>query len=82
MKRLCIFGGSFNPIHLGHIGIARAVVEQRLSDEVLPMVSPQHPWKEESDLAPEADRLWWASEAVRDEPHIEARNSAFSLPPT
>ncbi|EHG24636.1 nicotinate (nicotinamide) nucleotide adenylyltransferase [Alloprevotella rava] len=80
MKRLCIFGGSFNPIHLGHIGIARAVVEQHLSDEVLLMVSPQNPWKEDTDLAPEADRLRWACEAVREERHIKASNFEFSLP--
>ena len=80
MKQLCIFGGSFNPIHLGHIGIARAVVEQHLSDEVLLMVSPQNPWKEDTNLAPETDRLRWACEAVREEPHIKASDLEFSLP--
>lgn len=79
MKRLCIFGGSFNPIHLGHIGIARSVLDNGLSDKILLMVSPQNPWKKQQDLAPETDRLRLAQMAVEQEPGIEVSDFEFHL---
>lgn len=39
MKKVGIFGGSFNPIHTGHIALAKSLCEAGL-DEVWFMVSP------------------------------------------
>ncbi len=33
-SRLCLFGGSFDPVHLGHIAIARAAVDALALDQV------------------------------------------------
>lgn len=41
-----VFGGSFNPVHNGHIALAREVVRQRLADRVLMVLSPLNPLKE------------------------------------
>ena len=56
MKNVLLYFGSFNPIHKGHIALAEWVVEQNLCDELIFIVSPQNPLKEQSDLAPEFSR--------------------------
>ncbi len=52
-----LYFGSFNPIHSGHIALAEYVVDRRLCDEVVLIVSPRNPLKEAADLAPEVDRF-------------------------
>ena len=56
MKRVALYFGSFNPIHKGHIALAEWVVEQGLCDELIFIVSPQNPLKEQQELAPEFSR--------------------------
>lgn len=52
-----LFGGSFNPIHNGHIAIGRTMLNALSLDEVWYMVSPENPWKRGADdLAPEEVR--------------------------
>jgi nicotinate-nucleotide adenylyltransferase len=46
-----IYGGSFNPIHFGHIGLVQWVVENTNLDEIWLMVSPNNPLKDNSILA-------------------------------
>lgn len=66
-KKVGIYGGSFNPIHFGHIGLARWVVEHTDLDEVWLMVSPNNPLKESSTLADEKIRLAQAREKITEE---------------
>ena len=46
MKKVGIFGGSFNPIHTGRIALAKSLCEKAGLDEVWFMVSPQNPFKQ------------------------------------
>lgn len=81
MKTLTgIYGGSFNPIHNGHLAIARAAVETGALEEVWLMVSPQNPLKQGGDLLDDTLRLRMARRAVEGERGISVSDFEFRLP--
>lgn len=55
--RLAVFGGSFDPIHHGHLSLAQAVVEAGLADEVLFVPARRPPHKRDRDLSDGRHRL-------------------------
>ena len=57
MSKIRIFGGSFNPIHVGHALIANYIVENSDLDSLWLMVSPLNPLKEGSTMASDYHRL-------------------------
>lgn len=75
-----IFGGSFNPIHRGHIALARQLLTAVALDEVWLMVSPQNPLKQNADLLDDQLRLEMARIALQDEPRLHASDFEFQLP--
>ena len=80
MKRIGLFGGSFNPIHLGHTALAAYICEQGLVDEVWLLVSPQNPLKQDLTLLDENERLHMARLAVAPYPMLKACDFEFTLP--
>ena len=78
--RIGIFGGTYNPIHLGHTALASYICNLGLVDEVWLMVSPQNPFKQDHQLLDEAIRLRLATLAVRDFPRLRASDFEFHLP--
>ncbi|MEI7525861.1 MAG: nicotinate (nicotinamide) nucleotide adenylyltransferase [Mariniphaga sp.] len=78
--RIAIFSGSFNPIHNGHLAIAREVLKQGAADELWFLVSPQNPLKKNSDLMDEKMRLKMVELAIEDEPGMKASDFEFHLP--
>ncbi len=78
--RIGIYGGSFNPIHNGHIAIARQLLDKHLVDEVWLMVSPQNPLKAETGLLDEQERLRLAQKALRGIRNVLVSDFEFRLP--
>ncbi len=78
--RIAIFGGTFNPVHNGHIAIARSVIENGLADCVWLMVTPCNPWKLERNLPDNEIRLRMVEAAVSDIPGVMASDFEFDLP--
>ena len=67
MRKVAIYGGSFNPVHFGHIGLSRWVLEHTDTDEVWLMVSPNNPLKDSSILADEQERLKGVEAAIEED---------------
>jgi nicotinate-nucleotide adenylyltransferase len=80
MIRTGIFGGSFNPIHKGHIILAHQLKKQAALDEVWLMVSPQNPLKQHTDLLDDVARMEMARKAVEGEEGIMACDYEMHLP--
>ena len=83
MARVAVLGGSFNPIHYGHLLLADDVCEQLALDRVLfvPAASPPH--KPLTLLAPAAHRFEMVRRAIADNPRfgvsdVELRRSGPS----
>lgn len=80
-KKVGIFGGSFNPIHTGHIALAKSLCQQAGLDEVWLMVSPMNPFKKEAtDLLTDKLRLEMAEQAIAHEPKLKACDYEFHMP--
>ncbi|MCR4603136.1 MAG: nicotinate-nucleotide adenylyltransferase [Prevotella sp.] len=79
--RIGIFGGSFNPIHRGHIELARQLRSFVQLDEIWLMVSPQNPLKQgRQDLLDDQLRYQMARLALRGEDGILASSYELHLP--
>lgn len=80
MKRIGIYGGSFNPIHNGHIELARQFIASAALDEVWFVVSPQNPFKVGDNLLDDDKRLEMVRCALAAEPQMKASDVEFHLP--
>ena len=78
--RTALLGGTFDPLHNGHLAIAQSVLDQSLADEVWLLVTPCNPWKKESRLLDDHLRYDMVAEAVKEIPGICASDYEFNLP--
>lgn len=75
-----IFGGSFDPVHIGHVNLAKYVLDHTDLDEVWLMVSPRNPLKDHGPIATDRQRLEMARLAVKDIPGLQVSDFEFHLP--
>ena len=80
MIKTGIFGGSFNPIHNGHLSLALQLKQRAGLDAVWLMVSPQNPLKQSSDLLDDDLRLHMARLAVEGVEGITVSDYEMHLP--
>jgi len=80
VKKVGIFGGSFNPIHIGHTALANWIVEYGYVDEIWFVVSPLNPLKEASNLLDAQTRLELVRLAIGDYKKIKVCAIEFELP--
>ena len=57
MRRIGIFGGSFDPVHLGHIGLARDAVKLAGLEKVILIPAKLQPFKLDKEVTAGEDRL-------------------------
>lgn len=69
-KRVGIMGGTFNPIHLGHLIIAEAAYEAYNLDEVLFVPSGISYMKDQSEILDAKKRVHMTGLAIEDNPHF------------
>jgi nicotinate-nucleotide adenylyltransferase len=75
-----LYFGSFNPIHNGHLHVARQAIKQLQLDRVWLIVSPQNPFKDNQGLALQEHRLTMVELACNDEENISASDIEFNMP--
>jgi nicotinate-nucleotide adenylyltransferase len=79
-KNTGLFFGSFNPVHLGHLGIAGYLLDGEKLDEVWFVVSPKNPLKDDKMLANPLQRLEMVKLTTAQNPAFKTCDQEFSMP--
>ena len=69
MKKIGLFGGSFDPVHVGHISIAKIALEELCLDEMQLIPTGHNPWKNDNHTE-NFHRLNMLKIALKDEKNI------------
>ncbi|MFT5823779.1 MAG: nicotinate-nucleotide adenylyltransferase [Crocinitomix sp.] len=79
-KRIGLYFGSFNPVHIGHLIIANYMAQSDVIDEVWFVVTPQNPHKKKKNLLEDFHRLAMVRIAVEQNSKLNASDIEFHLP--
>ncbi len=78
--KIGLYFGSFNPVHNGHLIIAKHVINNTDLKQVWMVISPQNPLKKSNSLLNKYDRLNMVQSALEGETKIKTSTIEFNLP--
>jgi len=78
--KIGLYFGSFNPVHVAHLIVANHILNESDIEKIWFVVSPQNPFKAESNLLNEYHRLHLVKLATEDDNRIKASDIEFNLP--
>lgn len=79
-KKIGVYSGSFNPIHIGHTNLAQYLIDNKLVEEVWFVISPCNPFKNKSELLDEYIRLDMLIYAIQGQQFFKASDVEFCMP--
>ena len=79
-ERIGILGGSFNPVHIGHLMIASYLVQWKIVDKVWLNLSPNNPLKDPNGLITDMKRLEMLRIACANMPGLEICDIELTMP--
>ena len=79
-RKIGLYFGSFNPVHIGHLILANHLVEHSDLDEIWFVVTPQNPFKEKKTLLDNANRLEMVSLCLKEYEKLRLCDIEFYLP--
>ena len=79
--RLGIYGGTFNPPHIGHLILASEALHQMKLDRILWVLTPDPPHKPGVKLLPLSDRLELLQAAITSNPRFVISRVDITRPP-
>ena len=79
MKKIGLYFGTFNPIHVGHLIIANYMADYTNLDEIWLIVSPQNPLKKKESLLADYHRLNLVRIGIEDNNKLKASDIEFNL---
>ncbi len=80
MKKIGLYFGTFNPIHIGHLTIANHLAENSDLDEIWMVVTPHNPFKKKSSLLDNHHRFEMVYQATESYDKIKPSDIEFKLP--
>ncbi len=80
MKKIGLYFGTFNPIHVGHLAIANHMAEYSDLDEIWMVVTPHNPHKKKSSLLDNQQRYEMVYRATESYPKLKPSDVEFKLP--
>lgn len=78
--KIGLYFGSFNPVHTGHLIIAKHILNNTDVQQVWMVISPQNPLKQSASLLNEYARLNLVQTAIEGEYNLKVSKVEFNLP--
>lgn len=78
--KIGIFGGTFDPVHSGHLKLANAAMTQFGLEKILFIPAPKPPHKISQEITPAPFRYRMVEMAIQDEPRFEISDAELNRP--